>query len=412
MNERWTTTLAILVAMASAQTALSGGGPPEYEVTAIIEGFQCGDHLAAVTALALNDDGDVAGYTTCGLVQRAFRWTAETGLELVPMPPQTSESQALAISGSKVVGTYSNAELELGVTGFLYDFETDQFTSLGTLPGGNWSEAHGINGSGQITGFWGNNLIGPWQAFIWENGEMIDLGPSIGGADNRAFDINENGAITGWWREDGGERIAFVWESGQAISLGPIPGGFSSEGAGINIHNQVSGWGLLPDPDGNGTLTHAFFWDKERMMNLGTLPGFPRGAGTDISDTGTIVGAAWGAGCAAFIWQNGLLTDLNDLVSPSFNGDITFASGINQIGQIVAIGHSDDLNATVGLLLSPIGQGIPGDLDNDGQVGASDLLILLASWGSCEDCGACAADLDGNGVVGASDLLILLSNWG
>jgi probable HAF family extracellular repeat protein len=395
--------------------AHSGGGTsggPEYEVTAIIAGFQCGDHLAAVTPFALNEAGDVAGFVTCSLVQRAFRWTAETGLELIPMPPQTSQSRALAISGSKVVGWHVVSGDEFGNLGFLYDFETDEFTSLGTLPGGNWSEAHGINSLGQITGFWGNNLTGPWQAFIWEKDEMIDLGPSIGGADNRAFDINDNGAITGWWREDGGERTAFLWESGQAISLGPIPGGFSSEGAGINIHNQVSGWGILSDPDGGGTLTHAFFWDKEGMIDLGTLPGFPRGAATDISNTGTIVGGAWGAGSAALIWRDGVPTDLNDLLSPSFDGVANMAWGINHAGTIVAKAHSDDLNATVGLLLSPINQGIPGDLDNDGQVGVKDLLILLGSWGPCDNCQNCPADLNNDCVVGVSDLLILLGNWG
>lgn len=55
---------------------------------------------------------------------------------------------------------------------------------------------------------------------------------------------------------------------------------------------------------------------------------------------------------------------------------------------------------------------VPGDLDGDGTVGASDLLILLVSWGPCANCDACNADLDGNCTVGASDLLILLSNWG
>ena len=51
----------------------------------------------------------------------------------------------------------------------------------------------------------------------------------------------------------------------------------------------------------------------------------------------------------------------------------------------------------------------PADLDGDGNVGASDLLALLASWGPCK---GCAADFDGNGNVGASDLLELLANWG
>ena len=53
-----------------------------------------------------------------------------------------------------------------------------------------------------------------------------------------------------------------------------------------------------------------------------------------------------------------------------------------------------------------------GDIDGDGTVGATDLLILLVSWGPCDDCNDCPADLDGNCTVGASDLLILLVNWG
>ena len=55
---------------------------------------------------------------------------------------------------------------------------------------------------------------------------------------------------------------------------------------------------------------------------------------------------------------------------------------------------------------------IPVDLDGDGSIGASDLLILLANWGSCNVCEACAADLNGDCTVGAADLIILLANWG
>ncbi|MEE8154998.1 MAG: FG-GAP-like repeat-containing protein [Phycisphaerales bacterium] len=53
-----------------------------------------------------------------------------------------------------------------------------------------------------------------------------------------------------------------------------------------------------------------------------------------------------------------------------------------------------------------------GDIDGDGSVGAADLLILLANWGSCADCDACPADLNADCTVGAADLLILLANWG
>lgn len=52
------------------------------------------------------------------------------------------------------------------------------------------------------------------------------------------------------------------------------------------------------------------------------------------------------------------------------------------------------------------------DLNCDGVVDVSDLLILLANWGPCPRSGECPADLNGDGAVDVSDLLILLANWG
>jgi len=51
----------------------------------------------------------------------------------------------------------------------------------------------------------------------------------------------------------------------------------------------------------------------------------------------------------------------------------------------------------------------PEDLNGDGVVNVSDLLILLGAWGPCADCDE---DLNGDGVVNVSDLLILLGAWG
>ena len=61
-------------------------------------------------------------------------------------------------------------------------------------------------------------------------------------------------------------------------------------------------------------------------------------------------------------------------------------------------------------VLTPIGPPL-GDLTGDCAVGATDLLMLLSTWGPCDDCENCPADLDNDCVVGASDLLILLANW-
>ena len=54
----------------------------------------------------------------------------------------------------------------------------------------------------------------------------------------------------------------------------------------------------------------------------------------------------------------------------------------------------------------------PADLDGDGRIGINDFLLLLATWGWCDDCGTCPGDLDGDCTVGIMDMLELLSRWG
>jgi hypothetical protein len=55
----------------------------------------------------------------------------------------------------------------------------------------------------------------------------------------------------------------------------------------------------------------------------------------------------------------------------------------------------------------PEGKGNPADLDGDGSVGAADLSLLLAAWGTSGP-----GDLDGDGAVTAADLGLLLAAWG
>ena len=123
----------------------------------------------------------------------------------------------------------------------------------------------------------------------------------------------------------------------------------------------------------------------------------------------------------------------DDLVSLRFNkGDGTFDSPIISFSageHVWGAAHGDfdgngapDLVVTnavipttelssVSVLLNQC-VSLPADLDDDGSVGFTDLLILLASWGDCPDPPAeCPADLDGSGGVGFGDLLILLASW-
>ena len=49
------------------------------------------------------------------------------------------------------------------------------------------------------------------------------------------------------------------------------------------------------------------------------------------------------------------------------------------------------------------------DLDGDGQVGSSDLGLLIAAWG---DCSGCPADINGDGKVDGGDLAQIIAFWG
>ncbi len=56
----------------------------------------------------------------------------------------------------------------------------------------------------------------------------------------------------------------------------------------------------------------------------------------------------------------------------------------------------------------------PTDVDNSGNTGASDLAVLLGSWGPCAPGSASCACLDSNnsGTISAADLAVLLGSWG
>lgn len=54
------------------------------------------------------------------------------------------------------------------------------------------------------------------------------------------------------------------------------------------------------------------------------------------------------------------------------------------------------------------GDALPGDIDGDGAVGATDLALLLGAWGTTN----VALDLDGSGTVDGGDVAMMFVNWG
>jgi hypothetical protein len=99
-------------------------------------------------------------------------------------------------------------------------------------------------------------------------------------------------------------------------------------------------------------------------------------------------------GCGFDVWPMAMTTIADELI---VGGAFSTAFGL-AANSIVAWNACPD-------------SAIPGDLNGDGMVNVTDLLILFDNWGACDDCEDCPADLDGDCVVNVSDLLILFDNW-
>ena len=88
------------------------------------------------------------------------------------------------------------------------------------------------------------------------------------------------------------------------------------------------------------------------------------------------------------------------------------AAGMRKDGAHYSL-RGNSLLAEAWLALLAAAATAPGDLDGDGLVGISDLLILLGGWGPCPgSCPpACIGDLNGDCAIDVIDLLTLLANW-
>jgi probable HAF family extracellular repeat protein len=84
------------------------------------------------------------------------------------------------------------------------------------------------------------------------------------------------------------------------------------------------------------TTAHAFLWRDGVMTDLGTLSGDVFSFASGMNNMGQVVGQSCDqmGNCRAFLWENGVMTDLNTLIPSGSSLFLISGGDINDRGEI------------------------------------------------------------------------------
>ena len=225
-------------------------------------------------------------------------------------------------------------------------------TPLPTL-GGNQGFATSVNSSGRVVGWAETPVFDPtcnapqqlqFRAVLWDAraGTKQELRPLPGDSTSAATGINNRGQVVGISGECDiavGQRSAkhsVLWEKGTVIDIGDLGGDFWHTPMDIDDAGDVVGFSNPTGVIGIVFNPHAFLWTKAGgIRDLGTLPGDANSQGLGVNSSLQVVGVSSGAINRAFLWENGVMQDLNSLVGANFPDLLIVAQHINEDGVIV-----------------------------------------------------------------------------
>ena len=255
-------------------------------------------------------------------------------------------------------------------------------TGMHELPpfqGGHHTFATDVNDSGQIVGWAENGVrdgtctdeqVLQFRAAVWEfkPGDRIklkELRPYGDLATSAATAINDQGVavgISGDCDQSVGRfsaREAVLWDEHGKPSRIPNLGGTTwHTPMDINEEGDVVGFSNPPgpgDPEGD-FIAHAFFWANgaSTATDIGALDQDPLSEAFAINAARQVVGVSFGGanGPRAFLWQDGELVNLNDLVET--DDVLLSAQDINDHGQITGRLRDAATGRTLAFVATPV----------------------------------------------------------
>ena len=338
-------------------------------------------------AFAINDKGQIDGLSTTPGDQVTHGFFLENGVMTDMGTLGGPNSQALFGPGGAAQAT---GLAENGIS----DPNGEDFCGLGTnliclnfiwqngvmMPlstlGGNNAQGSDINNQGQMAGMAETSTPDPncpapqvlqFRPAVWTAGRIQALSVFPGDPDGAGFGINDRGDVVGGsgtcaaYDQRYGvpfqPQHALLWRRGRTvpIDLGNLGGRINNAGFAINALEQIVGASDLTGDQ----FQHAFLWQRNVIRDLGTLPGDVTSAATGINNRSQAAGVSVDAAGnpRAFLWQNGVMIDLNDLIAPNSPLYLMHACSINSRGQIVGFGMQISTGELHAYLATPVTDG-------------------------------------------------------
>ena len=193
-------------------------------------------------AFAINEGGEVAGYSTGKAGERAVWWDLHGNPKPLESPPGLT-SRALGLNDKgDIVGVTGSGRLQ----GLLWP-NKGHLVKLGTLSGATGSQAVSINERGEIAGF-ADGIDGvPYRtrAVMWTPGGQTiqDLGSLFKDGTSRARDINDSGEVVGTSGGGHHDLRAFIWTADTGMvdlnTLVSLPNILLTDAVGINKRGDI-----------------------------------------------------------------------------------------------------------------------------------------------------------------------------